>query len=377
VRRLDLDLSSDQEILRDTTARFIQATLPLSGVRQLVDSETGPDASYIRRAAELGWWALLAPEDLGGGGVSDRPVLDAAILAEQRGRMLQPGPFIAGNVVVAALGAAGSEQHRSKVVPGLMSGEMAASWALADANGHWASEAGVVYRPEGSGFALTGAKTLVQDADRADWLLVGAGGPDGPAQFLVAADSPGVTITPLAGLDLTRRFCEVALDGTFAESEAAVGAPGQADELLERQLQLALVLTVAESIGSMDAVFNLAVDYSRDRTAFGRPIGSFQAVKHQLADTSLLLEESKAVAAAAARAVAAAGDDAGEVASMAKAFVGDSGIDLAQTCFQVFGGIGYTWEHDQHLFLRRLTVDASLYGAPSWHRERICRLNGI
>ena len=380
---LDLDLSSDQEMLRDAAARFIDTALPLPRVRELAESGGDPGPDYEHQAAELGWFAFLAPEDLGGGSVSGRPVLDAVILAEERGRALQPGPFVAGNAVVVALAQAGSEEHRAKVLPGLISGEAVATWALADDQGRWEAAAGVGYSATGPGFSLSGAKVLVPDAGRADWILVGAGGDSGPAQFLVAADAPGLTVTRRDGLDLTRRFDEVTLDGVQVGREAAVGAPGQIDALADRQLLVALVLTVAESVGAMDALFTLALDYARERTAFGRPIGSFQAVKHQLADTSLLLEESKAVATAAARAVADAAGDASrgtraaEVASIAKAFVGDSGISLAQACFQVFGGIGYTWEHDLHLFLRRLTVDAALYGAPSWHRERICRLNGI
>ena len=155
---------------------------------------------------------------------------------------------------------------------------------------------------------------------------------------------------------------------------------GQAEDtsgLLDRQLAVACVLTVAESVGAMDRDFEMALQYAKDRIAFGRPIGSFQAIKHLLADTSLLLEMSKAAAVAAATNVGADDGYGLEAASIAKAFVGDSGIDLAQNCFQVFGGIGFTWEHDQHLYLRRLTTDAALFGDPVWHRERLCQLAGL
>jgi alkylation response protein AidB-like acyl-CoA dehydrogenase len=141
-------------------------------------------------------------------------------------------------------------------------------------------------------------------------------------------------------------------------------------------LALACVLTAAESVGAMDTDLTTAVTYAKERIAFGRPIGSFQAMKHLLADTSLALEMGKAVALSAARSVGT--DDYGlESASIAKALVAESGIELGQNCFQVFGGIGYTWEHDQHLFLRRITTDASLYGDPAWHRERLCQLSGL
>src|SRR5262249_37044245 len=184
-------------------------------------------------------------------------------------------------------------------------------------------------------------------------------------------------VRALDGLDLSRRFGEVRFDDTEIPSSTLVGDTASGAGQIERQLRVACALTVAESVGAMDYDLALAVQYAKDRIAFGRPIGSFQAVKHLLADTSLMLEMSKGLALAAAQAVGDDQDDAGEVASMAKAFVGDCGIDLAQNCFQVFGGIGYTWEHDQHLYLRRLTTDAALYGDPAWHRERLCQLAGI
>ena len=140
---------------------------------------------------------------------------------------------------------------------------------------------------------------------------------------------------------------------------------------------MAATLVAAESVGAMDHDFAMTVQYAHDRIAFGRPIGSFQAVKHQLADTSLALEMSKAVTLAAARTVGTDDDYGPEAASMAKAFVGDAGVELVQTCFQVFGGIGYTWEHDQHLYLRRITTDAGLFGDPAWHREQLCQRAGI
>jgi alkylation response protein AidB-like acyl-CoA dehydrogenase len=215
----------------------------------------------------------------------------------------------------------------------------------------------------------------VQDSQLADHLLVTAGSGDGVLQVLVPAATPGVTVRRRDGLDITRQWCEVSFDGVELAAEALVGGPDDASALVDRQFDLAAVLTVAESVGAMDQLFGLTLDYAKSRIAFGRPIGSFQAIKHLLADTSLLLEASRAAAVAAARSVQEQRSDASELASVAKAFVGDSGISLAQNCFQVFGGIGYTWEHDQHLYLRRLTADAALYGSPGWHRDRLCRLH--
>ncbi len=361
--------------MRETTARFIESACPLTRVRELADERTGPGAEYRRQAAELGWFAMLVPEEFGGGTVSENGVADAAVVAEERGRFLQPGAFVATNAVAYALARDGSEEQRAKVLPSIASGEVAVTWALASADGDWSPGAGLRASSRGSGFVLEGASGFVQDAD-ADWILVTASGDRGLSQFLVGAGTPGVTIRALDGLDLTRRFSEVRFDNVELPASALVGQDGSAAGSVDRQLDVALALTVAEMVGAMDRDFEVVLDYAKARTAFGRPIGSFQAVKHLLADTSLALEMSKAMAVAAAKSVGAAKDDATEVASMAKAFVSDSAVDLAQNCFQVFGGIGYTWEHDQHLYLRRLTVDAALYGDASWHRERVWQFYG-
>jgi alkylation response protein AidB-like acyl-CoA dehydrogenase len=370
---VDLDLSDDQELMRDTTARFIESACPLPRVRELADAhrDVGPD--YRREAAELGWFAMLVPEEFGGGTISANGVADAAIIAEERGRVLQPGVFVATNAVACALAAEGSEEQRAKVLPSIASGEAAVTWALASSDGDWSPGAGMRSSVRGEQFVLAGASGFVQDADLADWILVTASGGRGLSQFLVPTGTPGVTVRALEGLDLTRRFCEVRFDDVELPAAALVGQDGAASRTVERQFDVALALTVAEMVGAMDRDFEVVLDYAKMRTAFGRPIGSFQAVKHLLADTSLALEMSKSMAVAAAKAVGGAKDDASEVASMAKAFVSDSAVDLAQNCWQVFGGIGYTWEHDQHLYLRRLTTDAALYGEASWHRERVWR----
>jgi alkylation response protein AidB-like acyl-CoA dehydrogenase len=382
---MDLEQTGDQELLRETTARFIEDHTPLTKVRELIAGDAGVESDYLRDGAELGWFAMLVPEEFGGGSVSGNGVLDAAIIAEERGRFVQPGPFVPMNVVAFALATVGGEDQRAKVLPTLVNGEAIATWAVADSAGDWRPDRGVIATRRGADFLLSGSKGLVQDAHLADWILVTAsGGPDtieggveGTLQFLVPASTPGVSVRRLDGLDLTRRLSEVHFEGVEVPASALVGSAAGADEVIERQFQLALVLTVAESIGAMDRIFEVTVDYAKARTAFGRPIGSFQAIKHLLADTSLLLETSKAAAIAAARSVQLGGVEGAEAASIAKAYVGDCGVSLAQNCFQVFGGIGFTWEHDQHLYLRRLTTDAMLYGQPAWHRERICTIHGL
>ena len=166
-------------------------------------------------------------------------------------------------------------------------------------------------------------------------------------------------------------------DSVSVPADAVVGAPGTAQSSVDAQLDVAVALTVSESIGAMRQLAEITVEYSKARIAFGRPIGSFQALKHILADISFWAEVSTAVAGAATDAVADARPTASEIASIAKAYAGDAGTELAQQCLQVHGGIGFTWEHDLHFYLRRLAADRVLYGDPEWHRERICRIHGL
>ena len=371
---MDTDATDDQRALLEVANRFIEDTCPLRAVRDGAWRDDGFATTYRRQAAELGWFSMLVPEALGGGSVSGNGALDAALIAYRRGRVLQPGSFVGTNVVAAALAEAGSDELRDQVLPALLSGEAGASWAI----GVRRLDEGVTARSDGAGgLVLTGVRTAVQDVEPGSWLLVTCAVDEGPAQVLVSAAAPGVTIAEQGSLDITRRFSEVRFDDVAVPAAGVVGRPGEIDDLLRRQLAIGCALVTAETVGAMDGDFAMTLQYSKDRIAFGRPIGSFQGVKHQLADTSLALEMSKAITLAAARTV---GEDDGygpEAASMAKAFVGDAGIDLVQNCFQTFGGIGYTWEHDQHLFLRRITTDAGLFGDAAWHREYVCQLAGI
>ena len=371
---MQLDLTADQELLRSTAVRFMENAWPLAKLRQRAGTDAHLEPEYVRQAGELGWFAMLVPEELGGGSVSGAGLLDAAVVAEERGRLLQPGPFVPMNVVAWALSAAGDDRQRREVLPALVSGESLATWAVADAGGDWTPAGGVAAERSGGGFRLSGIKNLVQDAHIVDWILVTAATDAGPSQFLVPVETPGLSVARLDGLDLSRDLCQVQFRDVELPESALVGGMGRSTDLIEHQLDVAVSLTVAESVGAMDRDFEVVVEYAKARTAFGRPIGSFQAVKHLLADTALLVETSKSMAFAAGRAVQEGRQDASLVASMAKAFIGDSGIDVAQNCLQVLGGIGYTWEHDQHFYLRRLATDASLFGEPAWHRERVCRI---
>jgi alkylation response protein AidB-like acyl-CoA dehydrogenase len=375
---VDTDVTEDQRALLEVSSRFMEQACPLAVVR---DAERRDDAfttSYRRQAAELGWYSMLVPEELGGGCISGNGVLDAALIAFRRGRLLQPGSFVGTNVAAYAVAAAGSDELRHHVLPELVNGEVSASWAVASVAANDRLDGGVTAEPADDGsWLLSGAKTAVQDVESSSWLLVTCSSPAGTVQVLLPAASDGVTITPLDSLDLSRRFAEVRFDGAAVPASAVLGQTGALGGLLDEQLAIAAVLTAAESVGAMDHEFEMTLQYAKDRIAFGRPIGSFQAVKHLLADTSLAVETSKAVVSAAARSVGSNDGYGPQAASIAKAQVGEAAVDLAQNCFQVFGGIGYTWEHDQHLYLRRLTADAGLFGDASWHREHLCQLSGL
>jgi alkylation response protein AidB-like acyl-CoA dehydrogenase len=374
---VELALGDDQTLLRETAAKFIEGVCPLSEVRALADSDDGVDPDYLRQAAELGWFAMLVPEEFGGGSISGESVRDLAIVAEERGRGLQPGPFVPMNVVAAALARSGTPAQQAELLPAIAGGETIATWAVADSTGGFDPGSAVEAVPDADAWILRGEAGLVQDGGLASWFLVTAAGPEGLTQFLIPASTEGVSVRRLASHDITQRFAVVTFADARVAAETVVGTPGAAADDVEHQLQIALVLSVAETVGAMDVLFEMARQYAVDRIAFGRPIGSFQAVKHQLADMSMGLEGAKAISVAATRAVQAGTDDAGETASMAKAWVGDTGVDIAQGCFQVFAGIGYTWEHDSHLYLRRLTLNSLLFGDPDWHRERICRIHGL
>jgi alkylation response protein AidB-like acyl-CoA dehydrogenase len=372
---MQLDLTDEQALFRDTAVSFIEAELPLVRTRELHDSPLGYERTWLRKSADLGWFAMMVPEADGGGTVSGAGLPDAAIIAEQLGRHLQPGPFIPMNVVAAAIAAEGTAAQRAALLPGIVAGEQVVTWAFADARGNWDAGTGLAARRDDHGLVLTGSRGCVQEAVSADVLLVSASADGDPVQALVRTGAPGLTIRPLHTLDLSRRLADVEFDAVRVGAGDILGSGGSG--ALERQLLNAIALTCADTIGAADVLFTMTVAYAKERIAFGRPIGSFQAIKHILADQALYLETCKAAALAAASAAQSAEQDAAEVASMAAAYIGDVACEIAQECLQVHGGTGYAWEHDLHLFLRRIRSNAALYGEPAWHRERVCAFHRL
>ncbi len=353
---MELQLTEDQVFLLDTTRRFLDASAPIPAVRALEGDPAGFAETYWRQGAELGWTSMLVPEELGGGSLSEHGLLDLVLVAEELGRHLAPGPLGPVNVVAGAIARAGTAEQRETVLPSLLDGSAVAAWC-----GHVPVAATV----DGEGWIVSGALPAVEAAAQAEHLLVLATTGEEVVQLLVPATTPGVTITPLAGLDLVRRHAAVTFDQARLPPDAVV------DEDVEHSLHLACVLQCAETCGVIDVVFAMTVEYLGDRYSFGRPLSSYQALKHRLADDKVVLESCHAAATAAARAVATSSPQAAELVSVAKSWIGPHATELVQDAVQLHGGIGVTWEHDLHLYLRRATVTRVLHGTPEWHADRI------
>jgi alkylation response protein AidB-like acyl-CoA dehydrogenase len=374
---MDIDLSADQQNFRETTRRFLQSKSPLTRVRELITDQAGYDTKVWAQGAELGWFSMLVPEDHGGGNISGGGIADLVIIATELGRMIFPGPVLPTNLVAAAISRSGSPSQRQKYLPTIAAGDTVATWTFSESN----------YRPDAKELCvqaflrddtvhLEGVETIVQDAQNADLLLVAARGDTGFTHVLVPCTTPGLTIEPLESLDLTRRFATVRFDRVSLGSSSILGEPETADADIARLMQIAVVLQCAETVGAIDRTLEFTVRYARDRKAFGRPIGSFQAVKHRLAQMLGWLESSRAVTLAAARAVDR-DVDAAELSSAAKAYIGGLAPLITRGCLQVHGGIGYTWEHDLHLYLRRVESSRALYGSPEQHLDRVAEIIGL
>jgi alkylation response protein AidB-like acyl-CoA dehydrogenase len=369
---VELEVTSEQEFFQETTRKFITAECPVSAVRALRHDAVGYDPAYWRQGAELGWTSLLVSEADGGGSISGEGVIDLTLVAHEHGRHASPGPLLPTNLVAAAISRSGSADQRAEALPGILAGETIATWAHAEPapNARLGTVTATADRIDG-GYVLSGVKAPVESGGTAQLLLVSALVEGRPTQFLVPADLAGVTVEPLHGLDLTRRFSRVVLDGVRVPASAVVGSPGEAAQDIERQLELGLVIQLAETAGAMDAALEMTTEWAFNRYSFGRPLASYQELKHRFADMKVWLEASHAIAGRAARAVQDDGDDAAEWVSVAKSYVGQWGPELAQDCVQMHGGIGVTHDHDLHLFLRRITVNRAILGTPREHRDRL------
>jgi alkylation response protein AidB-like acyl-CoA dehydrogenase len=364
--------NADQELFEETTRRFIASHCPLTKLRDLAGTKSGFEPAYWRQGAELGWTSLVVPEEAGGGSVSGSGVLDLVLVAYEFGLHAAPGPLGPTNVVAAALGRWGSDAQRSGPLAGLLSGEAIAAWAWAEPPPHdRMGEITLTAQKDGDGFVLSGSKAPVEAGVEADHLLVTTRDESGLSQFLVAADTPGVTVIPLQGLDMTRRFARVDFDQARVPASTLVGNAQEATDGVEWLIDLAIVIQMAETVGAMQWAFDTTLEWALNRYSFGRPLASYQEIKHRFADLKMWLEASYGITSEAARAVADDRSNRAELVSAGKFYVGRHGPELMQDCVQLHGGIGVTFDHDLHLFLRRVTTNVPTFGSPGEHAARL------
>ncbi len=372
---MELDLTADQEFFAQTTAKFLDDKATPTDLRALRHDPAGFTSAFWRQGAELGWTSLLVSEEDGGGSISGGGVTDLGLVAHQFGRYAAPGPLLPTNVVAAALSHRGSPEQKAEVLPGLLGGEAIATWCWAepppdDRLGQVTATASVT----DDGYVLNGRKGPVEAGAQADHLLVVANTDDGPVQLLVPAGTAGVTVVAAEGLDLTRRYAEIHFDDVRVPPASCVGDASTAAGDIERQLQLANVLQLHEMVGAMEKAFEITMEWLFNRYSFGRPLASYQELKHRSADMKAWIEVGHGIADAATRHVQDETDRAGEYTSAGKAYLGVYGVEVLQDCVQMHGGIGVTFDHDLHLYLRRVVVDSLLFGTVSDHRQRLTAL---
>jgi alkylation response protein AidB-like acyl-CoA dehydrogenase len=375
---MELELSDDQQALQESVRAVLERECPISLVRSVVEEHKHAEDLWSRMV-ELDWPALAVPDEDGGLGLG---FVELAVVCEQLGRVLCPAPFLAtATQFVPALVAAGSPEQRQRFLGAVVGDGIVGTLAVAEAAGDFEA-AGIttVAAPEGDGFVLDGEKHFVFDAEVASEVVVaarlpGSAGADGVALFVVPRAS--FDAEPMVGLDASRSYATVVLDGVRVERDRVLGEPGAAGPVLRGIVQEATVALATEMVGTCQAIFDIVHAYVQEREQFGVKVGSFQAIKHKLANMYVALESARATAYFAAAAIAE-GDERRDVAvAMAKASAGDCQKLLTTEGIQCLGGIGYTWEHDMHLYVKRAKAGAALFGTGPEHLERLSHLLGL
>jgi alkylation response protein AidB-like acyl-CoA dehydrogenase len=366
--------SDEQMEFRAMVRRFVEASSPEAAVREQMETERGFDpALWSEMAQKLGLQGLIIPEAFGGQGFG---YVELGIVLEEMGRSLLCAPYFSTVVLaVNTLLQAADEDAKGALLPGIASGETIATLAFTEPNGRWdPSGIEATARNDGAGWKIDGTKLYVLDGHSADVLLVAARTGAGVSLFQVAGDAAGLSRTPLATLDRTRKQARLEFDGVEA---TLVGADGAGWGVLSKVLDLAAVALAAEQVGGAQRCLEMSVAYARQRVQFGRPIGAFQAIKHKCADVLLEVESARSAAYYAGWCAFERNDDLPAVASLAKACCSDAYVHAASENIQIHGGIGFTWEHPAHLYYRRAKSSDLLFGDASYHRELLARRIGI
>jgi alkylation response protein AidB-like acyl-CoA dehydrogenase len=376
--RVDFEFSADQESLRHTVRRYLAKHAPLSPyVRSHLDDATGTSPGVWKGLAELGVLGLAVPEDAGGAGAG---MIELGVVLEEMGRVVHPGPFVSSAVgAVAMVREAGSDEDCARWLPGLARGSTVGTVAITEPGRRrpWNRPSVIAERRGPGAWTLHGLKSPVADAAAAGLVLVTASEPDGLGVFAVMRPepeeaTPGLVIEPIGTIDGTRRWARVSLDGVAAQRLAGSADMGGAVGLVRDWILVALV---TDGVGAAGAALDMAVGYAKERIQFDKPIGSFQAVQHLCADMLQAVEQSRAGAYYGLWAADAGGPvERHRAAVMAKAFAGPALAEVGASTIQVLGGIGFTWEHDAHLYYKRLLTLAEAYGSTAEHLEELATL---
>jgi alkylation response protein AidB-like acyl-CoA dehydrogenase len=376
---MNFGFSEEQELLRATARKFFENECPSTFVRDRMAEPAGMTDDFWTKLAEQGWLGLVYPEDVGGVGLG---FVDLTVLMEEMGRASMPGPFfstvlLGGLAVLEGGSSAQKKEWLSKVAAG--QAKLALAWT--EPSARWdAAGVTVTAREAGSGFTLSGTKLFVLDAHLADAIVVvartreSARPEDGITLFLVPRNTPGIEVKLLPTMDQTRKQCEVTLKDVRVPADAILGGKDQGWAPLQRVVDRATVALCAEMCGGAQRVLDMTTEYAKIRIAFGKPIGAYQGVKHRAADMLVEVENAKSLTYYAAWAVDENSPEASLAVSMAKAYVSDAFRRVAGAGIQLHGGIGFTWEHDLHLYFKRAKNSEFTFGDATYHRERVAQL---
>jgi len=371
---MNFAFSDEQEELRKVVRQFLENKSPETAVREQMDTETGYDpAVWSQMAEQLGLQGLAIPEEFGGSGFG---FIELVVIFEEMGRSLLCAPYFSTVALATqALLHAGDDDAKAAHLPGIASGETIATVAFTEANGKW-DESGIeaTATAAGDGWTISGEKMFVLDGHTADLIIVAAKTGAGTSLFTVAGDASGLTREALPTMDQTRKQARLTFDGTPAQ---LLGTDGGGWATLERVLDLAVVALAAEQVGGAQFCLEMAVQYAKDRVQFGRPIGSFQAIKHKCADMLLEVESAKSAAYYAGWCASELNDELPSVASLAKAYCSEAYFHATAENIQIHGGIGFTWEHPAHLYFKRAKSSELLFGDPTYHRELLAQRIGL
>jgi len=375
---MNFGFNEEQELLRSTARKFLDNECPSETVRKLMDTAEGMTPALWGKLAEQGWLGLIYPEAYDGMGLG---LVDLVVLMEEMGRAVVPGPYFS-TVLLGGLAIleAGSEAQKREWLPRIAAGDKRVTLAWMEPSATLGAQGVTLPAVSTAGtFTLSGTKLFVPDAHTADAVVVAArartGAPeDGVSLFLVPKGTRGLEIKLLPTMDETRKLCEVTLKDVTLAADALVGAAGDGWAPLGRVLDRATVALCAEMCGGAQKVLDMTVEYAKIRQAFGRPIGSYQGVKHRAADMLVDVENSKSITYYAAWALDEGVAEGPLAVSMAKAYVSDAYRRVSGAGIQLHGGIGFTWEHDLHLYFKRAKSSEFTFGDATHHRERVAQL---